>query len=294
LLILVLLIGLVACDKPEPQSSAEAQGIGAVEVVVHKVHGTLAQQPMPRLLAVRDDVFWQEQIATEAESFTELELDDGTILSMGPEAKVTLDSFVYNRPGSPNRLVLNVSRGMMRFVTGEMEKSAYEIRAPGAIIGVRGTAFTLIVDPETAVTTCFVHHGAVEIRDADGAGAVVVTPGQMSVIRSRVVEPPWPAQAPSDDVVKAILHLDTMLSKGRVDAARTRQALASPPVHMERRVPEGSAEAAAGGTAERNRRPAAPVPGNHDSSNSKQGPDDLLSTPAGPAAPSQSASPSRL
>lgn len=289
----MLMIGVAACGKPEPRSSADAQGIGAVEVVVRKVHGTLAQQPMPRLLAVRDHVFWQEQIATEAESFTELALDDGTILSMGPEAKVTLDSFVYNRPGSANRLVLNVSRGMMRFVTGEMEKSAYEIRAPGAIIGVRGTAFTLIVDPETAVTTCFVHHGEVEIRDANGTGAVVVTPGQMSVIRSKVVEPPWPAQAPSDDVVQAILRLDTVLSEGRVSAARTRQALASPPVHMERRVPEGSAPAAAGDAVPRDHRASGPIPGKYDSSNTKKGPDDLLSTP-GPAAPPRSASPSRL
>jgi ferric-dicitrate binding protein FerR (iron transport regulator) len=299
LLMLLLLFGLAACGKPASQSSAEPQGIGAVEVVVHTVHGTLEQQPMPRLLAVRDDVFWQEQIATERESFTELELDDGTSLSMGPEAKVTLDSFVYNQPGAANRLVLNVSRGMMRFVTGQMEKSAYEIRAPGAIIGVRGTAFTLIVDPETAVTTCFVHHGAVEIRDVDGAGSVVVTPGQMSVVRSNVTEPPWPAQAPSPEVLQAILHLDAMLSKGRVNAAQTRQALAPPPVGMERRVPESTKQAAGGGVNRDDRRSG--IAGSsgagssgYDSSNRQPAQDKLLSTPEPAAAQPQQASPSRL
>lgn len=302
LLALVLLLGLVACDKPSSQSGAQPQGIGAVEVVVHTVHGTLVQQPMPRLLAVRDDVFWQEQIATERESFTELELDDGTILSMGPEARVTLDSFVYNHPDADNRLVLNVSRGMMRFVTGQMEKSAYEIRAPGAIIGVRGTAFTLIVDPDTAVTTCFVHHGAVEIRDTDGAGAVVVTPGQMSVIRSKVVEPPSPGQAPSDEVLQAMLRLDTMLSKGRVNAAQTRQALAPPPVDLERRVPEAADGPAfhspvRSGRSAMLRRPQSDSGGDQpvQEQQAQEHPvqDQLLSTPE-PAAQSRAASPSRL
>jgi hypothetical protein len=38
-----------------------------------------------------------------------------------------------------------VPRGLVRFVTGSLEKRSYTIRTPIASIGVRGTIFDLLV-----------------------------------------------------------------------------------------------------------------------------------------------------
>lgn len=231
-------LAVLSCERSSTKSEHAPHGVGEVEVVVRTVRGVLVNQPMPRLLAVRDAVFWRERIETDRESFTEIELADGTKLSLGPDAKVTVDEFVY-APGPGGRLALNVTKGMMRFVTGTMSKEAYEIRAPGAIIGVRGTAFTLIVDAEEAVTTCLVHHGSVVVRDTDGAGSVVVMPGQSSVVRAKVIEPPTTPERPSEQVIKVVREMDEALSGGRLKATEVREARVDPS-SFERRSPVNS------------------------------------------------------
>ena len=190
----ILSLGLLwSCG--DGSRTAGPKGIGEVDVVVRMVRGTLINYDQARLLAVDDPVYWREQIETEKDSATQMEFADGTKLSVGPDARVILDEFVYGGPVGTDRMVLTVTKGISRFITGNMDKAAYEIRAPGAIIGVRGTDFTLVVDPDQGATTCLVHHGEVAFRRSDGGAPVIIKPGQASKIVAREATAIRPAGA---------------------------------------------------------------------------------------------------
>lgn len=218
---LVAVLWLGGCGDNAAQHSTLPPGIGDVDVVVRLVHGTLANQDVRRTLEVQDAVYWRELIETGQESATQVEFSDGTRLTVGADAKVNLDEFVYGGPPGTDRMVMTVTKGMSRFVTGNMDKAAYEIRAPGAIIGVRGTEFTLVVDPDAETTLCVVHRGEVEMRRPDGGETVVVQPGKASTASSKAQGWITPAEPPPSDIIRTSESLRSV-----VDAAKEEQRIA--------------------------------------------------------------------
>ena len=196
--------------------SAGPKGIGEVYVVVRVVRGTLVNYDQARLLAVDDRVYWRERIETERDSATQMEFADGTRLSVGPEARVILDEFVYGGPAGTDRMVLTVTKGISRFITGSMDKAAYEIRAPGAIIGVRGTDFTLVVDPDQGATTCLVHHGEVSFRRSDGGPPVIIKPGEASKVVTKDASVISPPAAPAPEVIREADRLQSVIREARI------------------------------------------------------------------------------
>jgi len=212
----MMAFALAGCGEPESKGrAAHPPGIGDVAVVVRLVHGTLASHDVRRVLAVSDDVYWRELIETEQESATEVEFVDGTRLTVGPDAQVNLDEFVYGGPPGTDRMVMTMTKGMSRFVTGSMDKAAYEIRAPGAIIGVRGTEFTLMVDSKAGTTLCLVHQGEVEIRRPDGSERVIVQPGQASLASSREDLGISPAKPTPPDLMRSTEQLRTVVNEAK-------------------------------------------------------------------------------
>lgn len=226
----MMAFALAGCGEPESKGhAAHPPGIGDVAVVVRLVHGTLASHDVRRVLAVSDDVYWRELIETEQESATEVEFVDGTRLTVGPDAQVNLDEFVYGGPPGTDRMVMTMTKGMSRFVTGSMDKAAYEIRAPGAIIGVRGTEFTIMVDPKAGTTLCLVHQGEVEIRRPDGSERVIVQPGQASLASSREDFGISPAKPTPPDLMRSTEQLRTVVNEAKAaqhaaNAVRSKEA----------------------------------------------------------------------
>ena len=90
---------------------------------------------------VGDPVFSDEIVRTGADSATKLVFRDSTNLAVGPKSKVVLDRFVYD-PSQPSEgLGVTLAKGVFRFTTGSLKKSAYTVTTPTAVIGVRGTVF---------------------------------------------------------------------------------------------------------------------------------------------------------
>lgn len=114
-----------------------------------------------RVLSAGADVFRDETIRTGVGAMTQLIFLDQTTLSVGPEAEVKLDRFVYNPGSSAGEVVLSTTRGAFRFITGSQNPRSYQINTPFANIGVRGT----IVDCYTAEsgTYCTTQEGAVDL-----------------------------------------------------------------------------------------------------------------------------------
>ncbi|MEX0815159.1 MAG: FecR domain-containing protein [Dongiaceae bacterium] len=178
------------------RGAAAVEDIGRAEIVIESVRGTLDGRE--RRLDARDPVFRDEEIETGTTSASEIRLRDDTQLTIGPSSRVVLDDFVLDADASRQRLVIALGRGVLRFVTGTLAKSAYEIRTPTAVIGVRGTVFTVSVD-EDGTTRVRVEDGGVEAANLAGV-AVEVEAGFSTVIAGAAggMPPPPGPPAPLD------------------------------------------------------------------------------------------------
>jgi ferric-dicitrate binding protein FerR (iron transport regulator) len=116
--------------------------IGTTTLVVRTVTGTLATQV--RQLVIHDGVQQNEIIATAPDAASEIEFVDGTKLTLGPRAHVTLDRFVYDPDPSRGSFFLSLSEGVFRFVTGQMAHRSYSITTPNGTIGVRGSTLEVL------------------------------------------------------------------------------------------------------------------------------------------------------
>lgn len=114
------------------------QAVSAKNVVNGKLGGNV------RRVKTGNDVLADEIITTGASSAALLKFLDNSNLDIGASSTVVLDKFVYNPNGSAQSVVINLSRGAMRFVSGRSEPRNFKIQTQVATLGVRGTDFVTI------------------------------------------------------------------------------------------------------------------------------------------------------
>lgn len=160
---------------------ANAEKVGTVRLVEIYGYGTLLGEKR-RPLFERDDVILNMEIESVEKGRIDVRFKDKTQLIVGSLGKIKIDNFVFNPKESVGDLSLKVAAGVMRFVTGKMSSQSYKIRTPSAVLGVRGTDFTVSV-AENGATTVSVLTGSVEIAPINGspttisAGATATTDG---------------------------------------------------------------------------------------------------------------------
>ena len=92
-----------------------------------------------RVLRVGVDVQANELITTSANDRAHLMFLDGTSLSVGPNAQLTIDKFVYDPATKTGDLAINASKGVFRLVGGKISKTnAITVTTPSSTIGIRG------------------------------------------------------------------------------------------------------------------------------------------------------------
>src|SRR5262245_41883132 len=75
---------------------------------------------------VGDAVLRNETVRTGASSATRLVMIDSTNLSLGANSSITLDRAVFNDEHSYRDVVIRMTTGAFRFVTGHSDKKAYK------------------------------------------------------------------------------------------------------------------------------------------------------------------------
>jgi hypothetical protein len=183
----------------------EESKIGETVAVVRDVTGTIGPKAAP--LKIGDALLFQEVIAAGDRSAATARFIDSSMLSVGANARVTLDAFVFD-PAKP-ALAATATGGILRFVTGSMDKSAYRVTTPTATIGVRGTVFDLIVAADGA-TLVYVEEGSVQFANRAGV-AVTVTPGLASQIDAQS-GPPSPPQPPAPGSLAPVAAMTATLA----------------------------------------------------------------------------------
>jgi Ca2+-binding RTX toxin-like protein len=142
-------------------------------------------------------------VATGARSALAIVFVDGTSFSLGADARMVIDAFVYDPAGDADGAAFGLLEGAFVFVSGEVAKAGPEamtLTTPVATIGIRGTALALqllgvglenlialLADPEGHVgeVTVATDEGAVILNDAYEATQVTsrtAEPGQPYVL----------------------------------------------------------------------------------------------------------------
>ena len=113
---------------------------GAVFVV--RQNGVIPAQPGQPL-------YQSDTVRTGADGRMGVTLKDETRLALGPNTDVRIDQFLYSPGQGSLRLVLNIARGLVAYVSGRIAKlspDAVRLETPSAILGVRGTRIVIRVE----------------------------------------------------------------------------------------------------------------------------------------------------
>ncbi len=107
-----------------------------------------------RVLRIGIDVQANEVIRTGANDRAHLVFLDGTALTVGPNAQLTIDKFVYDPNTKTGELAVNASKGVLRLVGGRISKTnPITITTPSSTIGIRGGICVLDVQPNRTTST---------------------------------------------------------------------------------------------------------------------------------------------
>jgi len=100
-----------------------------------------------RELKQGDFIFVNDEIMTTNRSFVVLQFEDGAKVTVRPDSTLIIEQYLYNGDAG-DEAELNLVSGGLRVITGAMAKSNpenYKVRTPVALMGVRGTEFSVIL-----------------------------------------------------------------------------------------------------------------------------------------------------
>jgi hypothetical protein len=148
-----------------------------------------------RILRIGIDVQANELITTAANDRAHLVFLDGSALTVGPNARLTIDRFVYDPNTQKGELAINATKGVFRLVGGKISKTnAITITTPSSTIGIRG-GITILSVTQVQTIAAFVFGNSMTVtaggqtQTATRAGSQVTTnaggaPGKASLFNT--------------------------------------------------------------------------------------------------------------
>jgi FecR-like protein/outer membrane protein with beta-barrel domain len=164
--------------------------IGSAVQIERNVLGTFAGRT--RSLATGDGVLANENIKTENASAAQLRFLDQSSLTIGPSSSVILDRFVFSPDRVAREGTVQMSSGAARWIGGSAQSDSYKVQTPHAVIGMRGTAFDLLV--EASRTFIVLREGTIVVclvRNRQRC-ITVSTPGSVVVVTATEIRGPTP------------------------------------------------------------------------------------------------------
>jgi hypothetical protein len=140
--VLPTLLGILLTTTA-PVSRALAQSIGSVAAVNQSATG-VEPGGGGRMLTLGQDVVFHETIKTSNAGSAQIAFVDRSTLNVGRNSNVLIDQFVYDPNGGKNAMALTLTKGMLRFVGGQISHTTgATITTPVAVVGVRGGSATV-------------------------------------------------------------------------------------------------------------------------------------------------------
>ncbi len=180
-------------------SSAHADSLPVAGVIVSSVGDTSLSRtgqitsPAGRL----QEIYVGDRLLTGSNGQISLRFTDGMRMNIGPASQLNVDDYLHDPKG--DRGWFDLLRGSLRTVTGLIGKRSprsFRLRTPTAVIGVRGTDFSVVQrdchagdcsKPELGAMEVSVARGAVDV--ANKAGQVRINAGQTARIDNLGAKP---------------------------------------------------------------------------------------------------------
>jgi len=89
-----------------------------------------------------------DRLVTGKDGRMSLSFVDNTRFAVGPNSRISVSEFAYDRTRQQGKFVTQVDRGSLAVVSGKIAKSgrdAMKVRTPNTLLGVRGTKFIVEV-----------------------------------------------------------------------------------------------------------------------------------------------------
>ena len=140
-LVALLLIGL-SCVLPAQAQQAAGQ-VERQKGAATRTAADGANDQVKGDLVQGDRVYVGDEIRTGPGARLQIRFDDQSSLTLGENARITIDQFVYS-PSGGSLQALDIVRGVFRFSTGQIGKLAARdiaFTTPVATVGIRGTVF---------------------------------------------------------------------------------------------------------------------------------------------------------
>jgi hypothetical protein len=111
-------------------------------------------QQAERVLRIGVDVQANEAITTANDDRAHLVFLDGTSLTVGPNARLVIDKYVFDPNSRTGELAINASKGVFRLVGGKISKSTpITITTPSSAMAIRGGITIFDVRPSQTSST---------------------------------------------------------------------------------------------------------------------------------------------
>jgi hypothetical protein len=176
-----------------------------------------------RVLRVGVDVQASELITTSVNDRAHLVFLDGTSLTIGPDARLVIDRFIYDPSRGIGDLSVTLGKGVMRLVGGKISKiQPVLVNTPGVTTGIRGGIS--IVDAQAGQTVSTFMFGRDMTVTGQGQTQTVTRPG--FEVTTRVNAPP----APPAPVSAQMLNAQIAQLEGRSGSSGRSNAPAGPAV----------------------------------------------------------------
>jgi hypothetical protein len=192
-------LGILAAAVLLPIGQASAEPVGFVAAFQGSVEIQATGASSWEAATIDRDVEIGDSVRTGPGAAIKIILSDETILSIGEETDLVIDSYIVGAAATRDPSVLKLLRGRARVLVGEAfgGPTRVEMHTPTAVIGVKGTEFEtyVIEDPITGIWTlvCDVD-GHIFVRALDPTDKRVVEP------RPGLCTQVFEDQPPSDEI----------------------------------------------------------------------------------------------
>jgi hypothetical protein len=161
--------------------SAHAQQIGQASNL--RIVATQAPPARTPFELVRfAPIFRGALLATSPRGALEVTFADGSKVALAGASAVVVDEYVYAGPGGVGRQTIRYTKGLFRFVSGQIPKDRVRIDTPTVTVGIRGTVIRTLVD-EDGTTTVSVDDGTATVTSKQTGQSVTLDPGEKVTIK---------------------------------------------------------------------------------------------------------------
>lgn len=150
---------------------------GSAMVAIPSIQAVLGDSA-PRTIAIGNEIFRNEQITTGPEGHLHILFRDESNMTLGPNAAITIDEYVYDPVTGTGNLVVQQASGVMRFIGGAISKTGnVSIATVVGTIGVRGGVALVRVLDGGGIQAFFVFGDEMTVESINGDTISIDTAG---------------------------------------------------------------------------------------------------------------------